>query len=322
MGYLNYEGDKVARCLRESGDRSCYSFNTEVMFVKEPYKEEDMIMKYPRQYHVVANVPEACADNPQIVIGTPVGPQQFVERMATRMSWGGVKDVNGTRVKHLFFCGQNENDPEEERHIREENEVYHDIVQFDMNNSFMNLTLLAILTYNWTSVYCPNIQYYIRADNDMWNNPYVYLPELIAKNYTNAIIGTPIVGSRPARFRYHRYYISEKVFPGNKFLPYVAGCFVVLPRDVLGKIVEYSSQIGPVIYFDDVFLGQIADKANITLVPMSSRLVFGNTIAFTSSFYDLWAMHRIGPADRIALWGMQNNLPLKNESCVCSGNIF
>lgn len=277
-----------------------------------------MVMKYPHQYNVVVNVPDACADNPQIVIGSPVGPQQFVERMATRLSWGGVKEVHGIRIKHLFFCGQNENDPEEERHIREENEAYHDIIQFDMKNSFMNLTLLAILTYNWTAVHCPNIQYYIRADNDMWNNPSVYLPELVSKNYTNALIGSPIVNSRPARYLYHRYYLSEKVYPENIFLPYVAGCFLALPKDVLGKIVEYSSQIGPVIYFDDVFLGQIADKANITIVPLSNKLVRPNTDPFTPSFYKLWAMHRIGPIDRVALWEMRN-LYMKNDSFVCFG---
>ena len=182
LDYLYKESKKTYDCvLHENNTRHCFSFKDDVIYAKEKYKDEDMAMKYPHQYNLVINNPHACDSNPQILIGSPVGPRQFLERMGTRHSWGSVRNVNGISVKHLFFVGQDENDPEGDRMLREESEYYHDIVQFDMKNHFMNLTLLAILTYNWTDYYCPNIKYYVRSDNDMWFNPYQMISSMGAR---------------------------------------------------------------------------------------------------------------------------------------------
>ena len=287
--------------------KKCFSFKEDVIYTKKIYKEEDMVMRYPHQYNVIINNPHACDSNPELIIGTPVGPRQFLERMGTRLSWGNVTNVNGIHIKHLFFAGQDENDPEGDRMLREESDYYHDIVQFDMKNHFMNLTLLAILTYNWTDHYCPNIRYYARADNDMWFNPYKFVTEFLVKNRTNSLMGVLIKTGKPIRVSVSRYYLSKNVFPQNYFDPYVSGCFLSMSRDVLPMIVKGCEEIGPIIYFDDVFLGQIAAKRNISIVPYPGGRVFFEPRSFSGKFYkNIWAIHRFSPVDNLAMWQLAN----------------
>ncbi|KNB46657.1 beta-galactosyltransferase 1 [Blastocystis sp. subtype 4] len=306
--YLYSESKKVYDCVLHSNDtKKCFSFKEDVIYAKKVYREEDMVMKYPHPYHIILNNPDACSSDPQVLIGSPVGPRQFLERMGTRHSWGSVRNVNGVRVKHLFFAGQDENDPEGDRMLKEENEYYHDIIQFDMKNHFMNLTLLAILTYNWTDYYCPHIQYYTRADNDMWFNPYAYVSQFLSQKRTNALIGNKIVGGKPIRVSVSRYYLSKSVFPNEVFSPYMSGCFLSMTRDILPVIVKQCENIGPIIYFDDVFLGQIVAISNISLVSFPYYKVQYYPLAYSGDKYSkIWAVHRYTPADNLALWQMAN----------------
>ena len=306
--YLFKEGKKIYDCVNNGNDtKKCFSFKKDVIYSKKTYRDEDMVMKYPHQYHVLINNPDACSSNPRVVIGSPGGPRQYLERMGTRKSWGSVKEVNGVRIKHLFFAGQDENDPVGDRMLREENDKYHDIIQFDMKNHFMNLTLLAILTYNWTDVYCPNIVYYVRSDNDMWFNPYRFVSSFLLENRTNALMGNRISHGTPIRITYSRYYLSKAVFPAESFEPYMSGCFLAMTRDVLHTIVQRCVDIGPIIYFDDVFLGQIAKVGNISLVSFPYYKVSYSPLAYSGATYSkVWAIHRYTPTDNVAMWQLAN----------------
>ena len=90
--YLFKEGKKIYDCVNNGNDtKKCFSFKKDVIYSKKTYRDEDMVMKYPHQYHVLINNPDACSSNPRVVIGSPVGPRQYLERMGTRKSWGSVK---------------------------------------------------------------------------------------------------------------------------------------------------------------------------------------------------------------------------------------
>lgn len=300
---LREEVEEVKRCVQtKRGKRKCFKFKGEEIFAKEPYKEKDMIMKYPNQYHVILNNPYACMNDPYILIGTPVGPRQVEERVATRLSWGKVKEVNGMIVKHLFFAGQDENDPEGDRLLREENDYYRDIIQFDMKNHFMNLTLLSILTYNWTSHYCPGIKYYVRCDNDMWMNPTLFISRMLSTPRNNSILGYRILSGQPIRHPQSRYYLPHKIYAEKSFPPYMSGCFLAISGDALKGIVETSATIRPILYFDDVFLGFVARERKLQFVPFPVRKMFFQPVDFNVHFKKAWGIHRIRPAVRIAIW--------------------
>lgn len=305
--YLYREAKPVYNCLLHKTDKKCFKYvDKDSIYTKTKYKIEDMTMRYPHTYHTIINNPNVC-DNTYIVVGSPVGPRQFVERVATREAWGNIRNVDGKKVIHLFFAGQDENDEENDRLLREENEKYHDIIQFDMKNHFMNLTLLAILTYNWTAHYCPGLAYYVRSDNDMWYNPRMHIRKFLMERRKEVLIGNIVQGNKPIRVDVSRYWMPESVFPAKVFDPYPSGCFVTIAGDTLRMIVKYCEHIGPIIYFDDVFLGQIAAITNITLLTYPpGAMEFMNKPYSPSTYTKLVAAHRYTPVDVVALWQLAN----------------
>lgn len=306
--YLYQEAKPIYNCLLHSEKKKCFKYDSkDGIYTSKKYRLEDMIMKYPHTYRTIVNNPTACDDETYIVVGSPVGPRQFVERVATRETWGNIRDVDGKKIIHLFFAGQDENDEENDRLIREENEKYHDIIQFDMKNHFMNLTLLAILTYNWTYHYCPKIAYYVRADNDLWYNPRNHISRFLMERRSQTLIGNIVTGNKPIRVDVSRYWMPSTLFPAKFFDPYPSGCFVTIAGDTLETIVKYCEHIGPILYFDDVFLGQIATVTNITLLSYPPGIMeFLWKPYLPGTYMKLSAAHRYTPADVIALWQIAN----------------
>ena len=306
--YLFNQSKPVYDCLMYTPNEKCFLYNSkDGVYASKKYRIEDMTMKYPHTYKTIINNPHACDDGVYVVVGSPVGPRQFTERVATREAWGSIRDVDGHKVIHLFFAGQDENDEEGDRLIREENERYHDIIQFDMRNHFMNLTLLAILTYNWTSHYCPHIAYYVRADNDLWYNPRLHIHNYLLEKRKQTLIGNIVQGNKPIRVDVSRYWMPKSIFPAATFDPYPSGCFVTIAGDTLQTIVKYCEHIGPIIYFDDVFLGQIASITNITLLSYPGGVMEFMWKKYNGLTYKkLAAAHRYTPADVVALWQIAN----------------
>ena len=97
------------------------------------------------------------------------------------------------------------------------------------------------------------------------------------------------------------------LFPDDRFSPYMSGCFLAMTRDILPIIVKQCEKIGPIIYFDDVFLGQIVKISNISLVSFPYYKVQYYPKAYSGNEYSkIWAIHRYTPADNLALWQMAN----------------
>lgn len=306
--YLWKESRSVYNCILHKENRKCFKYDSRGgVYADKKYRIEDMVMKYPHTYHTIINNENACQDDTYIVVGSPVGPRQFMERMGTREAWGNIREVEGKKVIHLFFAGHDEDDPEGDRLLREESEKFHDIVQFDMKNHFMNLTLLAILTYNWTSHYCPKIAYYVRADNDVWYNPRTHIKQFLMQRRSQTLIGTIVTGNKPIHVDVSRYWMPKTLFPQNVFDPYPSGCFVTIAGDTLATIVKYSEHIGPILYFDDTFLGQVAAITNITLLTYPQGVMEFMWKAYMPGVYmRLSAAHRYTPVDVVALWQLAN----------------
>lgn len=303
--YLIHSSRPVYDCLLQRGG-GCYAIKKgESVYASKVYSEQDMTMRYPHPYGLRINNPNACSPETWVVIGTPVGPRQFVDRMATRNTWGRIRHAGQKNVIHLFFAGQDANDEEGDRLLEEENNYYHDIIQFDSRNHFMNLTLLAILTYNWTSTYCPHIAYYVRADNDMWYDPRYHIVNYLDSLRNSTMIGRIVRSNKPIRVPQSRYYLSKRVFNRTSFDPYPSGCFVTIAYDTLSMIVKYSEMVGPIIYFDDVFLGQIARKANISLLDYPNKDMYFWAQKYEPIMYSsLVAAHKYAPQDILALWSL------------------
>ena len=77
--YLFNQAKPVYECLLHTPEKKCFLYNSkDGIYAPKKYLIEDMTMKYPHTYHTIVNNPHACDNDVYIVIGSPVGPRQFV----------------------------------------------------------------------------------------------------------------------------------------------------------------------------------------------------------------------------------------------------
>ena len=63
IDYLYSSSKQIYDCVLHTKDtKKCFSFKDDVIYAKKVYREEDMVMKYPHQYNLVINNPDACGD--------------------------------------------------------------------------------------------------------------------------------------------------------------------------------------------------------------------------------------------------------------------
>lgn len=127
-----------------------------------------------------------------LIFGTPNAPHLLSSRLIIRKMYGNYKEINNLSMKHLFFMGRPENEILKEsiplKYLIIENEIYKDIVMFDIINHYRYLTVNMLLFYNFILKYY-NFKYFVRIDDDV-SLKINLLPNLIYNRYNSCeIIG-------------------------------------------------------------------------------------------------------------------------------------
>lgn len=240
--------DKILKCMKQNNTRTkkCLAGkgvlknSRSEFYMNKPYNISDLIMYYPAYYPVILDS-NLCGDS-DIVQGIHVGPNQFNYRTVLRNTWGKVKKILGYKIKTFFFMGIDYKNKTEQSLLIEENKKYHDVIQFDYQTTYINLTIDIILSYNWTLYNCKKIKYFIKSDGDLYPNlEYVIHDNLVPVNESaipRTSLGRIIGKGRAIRDPYHKNAIFKELYPDKYFKPYLSGCFYIHPKDVL-KIVLF-----------------------------------------------------------------------------------
>lgn len=208
-------------------------------YMRKPYVLSDQVILYPDDNYnnLLFNSPNFCDNSPDILNGIHIGPQQFAYRIALRHTWGTIRVIEGYKIKTMFFMGVNYGNETEQKLLEMENNKYHDIVQFNYKNTYLNITIGIILSYNWTIHYCPKIKYFFKSDADLYINLNKIIKEEMVKIDEPPLkmtsIGRPIPHGKVIRNPYHKNSIFEELYEGKRYHPYLSGCFYVHPMDVL-----------------------------------------------------------------------------------------
>lgn len=103
-----------------------------------------------------------------LLILIPSAPSNHQKRKAQRETWLKLLG-NRSGSSHAFVIGQAGNQEEQERIIKE-SDHYGDIIQIDMIESYRNLTLKTLGILHWTLNFCPNADYILKVDDDIYVN--------------------------------------------------------------------------------------------------------------------------------------------------------
>lgn len=224
---------------------------------------------YPRNYHFIIDNTEVCkAKTHFLVLMVPVATHDMASRDAIRRTWGKETVVQGELVRTLFMLGLPGGDDAQQQQgrIGGENLLYHDIIQSNFMDTYLNLTIKTMVIMDWLATHCAKAAYAMKIDADMFlniDNLVLMLkkPGIPKVNYLTGMLmwNRPVIRSKDSK-----WYVPEEMFPDPVYPTYALGMGYVFSNDLPKKFVEASESIKP-FNIEDAYIGMCMKKLGLSL---------------------------------------------------------
>ncbi|XP_040901787.1 N-acetyllactosaminide beta-1,3-N-acetylglucosaminyltransferase 2 [Toxotes jaculatrix] len=194
-------------------------------------------------------------------------PGNFERRQAVRETWGreGMYQ-RGLRVRTVFLLGNSPlDDPDLSPLLSFEAKHFGDLLQWDFQDSLLNLTLKMNMFLQWTLKHCPHVSFVFSGDDDVFvNTPALlsYLQSLTASKASQLYVGHVISTANPLRDPNIKYYIPLSFYDGP--YPAYAGGGGFLISGVLLQPLYSVSHVIPFFPIDDVYIGMCAKALGVS----------------------------------------------------------
>ena len=222
---------------------------------------------HPFQYlHKAAKCTFTKSGRKNIVILVKSSVHHFTMRKTLRKIW---RQQNPTNIVVAFLLGYSHRYA---HLVKSESQTYHDIIQENFVDSYINNTYKTIMAFNWATKYCSGYStgvgsrgadFIVFIDDDfyvLYNELAHYLQTLPSKN---VLAGALVVDPIPYRDKFYKWYVSRSDYAPNYYPDYLSGGIFVVSRDVLEKF-HHTFPYVKYIVVDDAYLGIVAHKLSIT----------------------------------------------------------
>ncbi|KAK5639224.1 hypothetical protein RI129_011716 [Pyrocoelia pectoralis] len=235
----------------------------------------------------------------QLLIIITSAPSHEGARMAIRQTWGHF----GARrdVSIVFMLGATNNMNFRDK-LEKEHFMYEDILQGKFIDTYENLTLKSISMLEWVKDNCPQADYVLKTDDDMFIN----IPRLltfISKHNPEirAIYGRLAKKWKPIRNKKSKYYISPQQYKPAVFPDFTTGPAYLLPAR-LSKELYYASLNHTYFKLEDVFLtGIVANDLKIKRIHVPEFLNKRVSLAPCSVQRGI-SIHMVKGSEQFDLW--------------------
>ncbi|XP_077466021.1 N-acetyllactosaminide beta-1,3-N-acetylglucosaminyltransferase 2-like [Stigmatopora argus] len=263
---------------------------------------------------------------PLVLLAIKSSEQNFENRQAIRETWGqaGLMTIhmkNSTQkwelrshIRRVFLLGKENKQKKSDNQnaqLAMESSRYHDILQWDFDDTFFNLSLKDVLFWDWFSVSCTNTRFVFKGDDDIFvNTPNVitYLNDQLLKphselNLNDFMVGYVIRAAYPIRLNNSKYFVPETFFTG--LYPDYAGGGGLLYSGQLAKRLHRISSTVHLFPIDDVFVGMCMARLHAKLIHHPAFLTFdfpqGAEIK-PCAYHTIFLVHKRSPKQIIELW--------------------
>lgn len=207
-----------------------------------------------------------CSKNdPKVVIMVMSAPANLNQRRVIRETWGSLQG----RSLLLFLIGEF-NDPDLEIRIERESKIFEDILQASFADSYRNLTYKHIACLKWFVYNCPNANFLLKTDDDVFvNTPFLlnYLenPSDQQLHKRDLIYCDIVEGRNPIRSDDSKWYVTREEFADDHYPNYCLGYAVLYSADAVFKLYQ-AGQTLSFFWIEDVQItGRARVKANLTI---------------------------------------------------------
>lgn len=284
-----------------------------------------LLYQHCRHFPMLINHPEKCKGDIFLLMVVKSVATQHDRREAIRKTWGKDQAVDGKRIRTLFLLGKSSNEEERLNHqklVEFEDQIYGDILQWDFQDSFFNLTLKETHFLKWFHIYCPSVRYIFKGDDDVFvsiTNIFEFLE--LSGHRKDLFVGDVIFKARPIRKKVNKYYIPEALYNKTYYPPYAGGGGFIMDA-VLARRLYWVANTLELYPIDDVFLGMCLEALEVIPIKHIAFKTFGlvknkeSKLNKEPCFYkSMIVVHKLLPPDLMHMWS------LVNSDLVCSQKV-
>lgn len=263
---------------------------------------------------------------PLLLFAIKTAELNFKNRQAIRQSWGKAGWVAGQKrnssageevggyVRRVFLLGK-ENSSNPGVNIAEllkmENKHYGDILQWDFDDTFFNLTLKDVLFWRWFSYSQCQAVFVFCGDDDVFVNTPGLITYLwdqlktlkINNSLKDFMAGEVIQDATPNRVEKSKYFIPESFYSGS--YPRYAGGGGVVYSGLLARRLSFMSRRVHLYPIEDVYVGMCMIRLNVFPVHHPAFLTFdfpGEEEKQPCSYHKILLVHKRSPEQIVRLW--------------------
>ncbi|XP_026166807.1 UDP-GlcNAc:betaGal beta-1,3-N-acetylglucosaminyltransferase 9 [Mastacembelus armatus] len=262
---------------------------------------------------------------PFMLIAVKSVAADFDKRQVVRRTWGKEGYFqNGMSIRTLFLLGVPRNRttlPLWDQLLTYESRTFRDILLWDFEDTFFNLTLKETHFLKWVNSSCPDVKFIFKGDADVYVNVENILEMLQGqKPDEDLFVGDIIIHAKPIRRRSSKYYVPEFVYGGGLYPNYAGGGGFVMSGHTARRLSSACQQV-ELFPIDDVFLGMCLQLIGVKPLRHQGFRTFGiprpsaapHLQTFDPCFYrDLMVVHSLSVPQ---IWLMWNLLHDPRLSC-------
>ncbi|XP_068446252.1 N-acetyllactosaminide beta-1,3-N-acetylglucosaminyltransferase 3-like [Clinocottus analis] len=285
--------------------------------------------RHCRHFPMLLDLPDKCGGVDKsaevfLLLVIKSSPGNYDRREVLRKTWAKERLHNGVWIRRLFISGTMDTGFEKQRLsklLELEHREYGDIVQWDFQERFFNLTLKQILFLEWMERNCPRARFLFNGDDDVFantNNMVEYLQGLEDNDGGKHLFtGHLIQNVGPIRSPSSKYFIPVQIQESNSYPPYCGGGGFLLSGYTALVIFNMSQSI-TILPIDDVYMGMCLAKAGLSPthhmgVKTAGLHIPSRTLdGYDPCFYkEVLLVHRFLPAHLYLMWNRIHDADLK-----------
>ncbi|XP_078480558.1 beta-1,3-galactosyltransferase 2 [Lampetra planeri] len=259
----------------------------------------------------IINEPNKCTESrlaPFLVLLITTEAKQVEARNVIRQTWANESVVPNVGIIRLFLLGKKQEEQENQQQmlLEAESKKHHDLIQQDFLDTYNNLTLKTLMGMNWVARHCPQANYVMKTDSDMFINTNYLIHKILQpqlQSKTNYFTGRLMINASPIRDRRNKWYISEEEYRGGRYPIFCSGTGYLFSGDLAEKIYTASLCI-PRIHLEDVYVGMCLAKLQIQPRPPPNGNLFNHwRLPYSSCKYSsLVTSHGFRPSEILKYW--------------------
>lgn len=241
-------------------------FNEDLKYIREnPYLDaylqlnQESCIVCPRRLKVECDIYSSTArpSDQLLVYFITTAPEHWRQRAAIRATWGA-----STTPRPVFMAGYTEDPATMELMLREAH-VHQDLIVEDFVDNYWNLTLKTGFILKHFHELCPQADFLVKTDDDMFLQPEV-IEERLSTADRDQLTGFVQRGTVPYRHPTDRYYLPYWMYNETVLPDFTSGWAYVLPGRRIPEIID-ASLLVPMINLEDVFFTGIVARRMLGL---------------------------------------------------------